>query len=371
MRKNSLLYSFIILLGIFTILDIVNDDKYISTMENRKLTLKPGFSIKSFIKGDITLRYEKYIDDQIIFRDSWISIKSRIEYALGKRENNKIVFGKGGYLFEKFDKVDSYRVKKNTEAIKFFIEKINIPVSVILAPNSYEVYKKKLPKGIELIDQNKAINEIYNELDYSNNIYLLDEYKRRNEEYLYYRTDHHWTSYGAYIAYKTYINSISETPVDINKLEEKKVENFYGSYFSKSKAYSAVKDTISYYDFPNIEMYIDNTLYYSMYDYEKISGLDKYGLFLRGNSALTVIKNTRLKNNKKIMVIKDSFANSFVPFLTQNYEEIHIVDMRTFSLDIYEYIKDNMFNDILILYNLISFMKDNNINKLYNQCDTV
>lgn len=366
MRKNPVLYSFILLLSIFTILDIVNNDKYISTMENRKLTLRPKFSIKSFVKGDVTSRYEKYIDDQIIFRDSWISIKSKLEYTLGKRENNKIVFGKDGYLFEKFDKVDSYRVKKNTEAVKGFTKKIDIPASVILAPNSYEVYKKKLPKGIELINQNKAINEIYNELNYSNNIYLLEEYKNIDEEYLYYRTDHHWTSYGAYIAYKAYLKSIGEIPVDIYKLEEKKVENFYGSYFSKSKFHNAVKDTISYYDFPNIKMCIDDIVYDSMYDYEKIKESDKYSLFLRGNSALTIIKNTSLKNNKKIIVIKDSFANSFVPFLTQNYEEIHIVDMRTFSSDICEYIENNMFNQILILYNLISFMKDTNINKLNN-----
>lgn len=363
MKKNPLLYCFLITLFLFTSIDILKDDKKFSDLENRNLKSRPKFSLGKYFDGTYPKNYEGYMSDQFLMRNIWIDLKSRSEYVLGKLENNDIIYGKNGYLFEKFTKADKERIESSVNSINTFIENVDIPVSVLIAPNSYEVYKELLPSNINLVSQEDGINEIYSKIKGGNNINLLDEFKG-NSSYLYYKTDHHWTTEGAYLAYCEFMKSIGEKPISLEDYKEINVEEFYGTYYSKAKPFNVSSDTLTYYEFDNITLEINGKKFNSLYDLEKLKTRDKYSTFIYDNNPLTIVRNTKLNNNKKLLVFKDSYANSMIPFLTQNYEEIHVIDLRSFHSKISEYISMEEFEDILILYNYINFTRDGNLFKL-------
>lgn len=365
MKKNYLLYSFVIVIVSLSIVSLISNDKEFSELENRRLKTSVTFSIKNFLDGSFQEEYEKYINDQFPLRDNWISLKSMNEYALGKIENNGIIYGNNGELFEKFDSLNEKRLKNNVEVINNFAEKYYDKVSLMIIPNSYEIYKENLPMGSPIIRQEEIIDKIYDFSSFTNNVDVMKELLDNKNSYIYYKTDHHWTTYGAYLAYCNFIDSINGNRVNLENFQKVELPNFYGSYYSKAKPFNIKPDIMTYYDFDNLTMEIvGDKVYDSIYDYSKETLRDKYSLFLYGNNPLTIIKNNNIKNNKKILVIKDSFGNSLVPFLTQNYEEIHIIDLRHFGNRLSNYLEENDFDNILIIYNFINLATDNNILRL-------
>ncbi|MDI9215551.1 DHHW family protein [Clostridium tertium] len=351
-----------------TIIDISNKDKNFSNFENRSLAQRPVFYFDDFLKGRFSKDYERYINDQFVFRDTWIDLKSRSEYLLGKIENNNIIYGKDNFLFEKYEKVDEENLAKNIDSVLGFIKKIsNNNVNFMIIPSSYTIYKDYLPYGINLVDQEFYINNIYNYLSNYNNtktISLIDIFKENNDKYIYYKTDHHWTSFGSYLAYSEFVKNNNLSLVDINNLNKHEVNNFYGTYFSKSKNFNAESDLITYYDVPNLSVSIDGVPVDNINDNSKWSSSDKYSAFLRGNNGLTIIQNNNISNNNKILVLKDSFGNSFIQYLVNNYKEVYVVDLRGFIGSFNEFFKSNKFDDILIMYNFINLAEDVNISKI-------
>ena len=359
MRKHYLLIFFLLILISFTIIDIFNKDKDFSDVENSKLNKKTKFTLSSFVDGSFQKAYEKYINDQFVFRDRWINLKSISEYGLGKIENNGIIYGDDKYLFEKFNTFDIERLEKNVAAINSFLENNKDKTSIMIIPNSYEVYKELLPTGLTLVNQGEVIENVYEQLQCNNKIKIKELLDNNKEAYIYYKTDHHWTTYGAYLAYCEFMKSINEELVDINELEGVSLDGFYGTYFSKAKPFNIQPDKLTYYELDNVSIEIGEEYYPSIYDYSKIELRDKYALFLYGNNGLSIIKNNNLNNGKKMLVIKDSFANSLIPFLTQNYEEIHVIDLRNYTYRLSGYLKENEFDNILLCYNIITLCKDN------------
>lgn len=351
-----------------TIIDISNKDKNFSNFENRSLAQRPVFYFDDFLKGRFSKDYERYINDQFVFRDTWIDLKSRSEYLLGKIENNNIIYGKDNFLFEKYEKVDEENLAKNIDSVLGFIKKIpNNKVNFMIIPSSYTIYKDYLPYGINLVDQEFYINNIYNYLSNYNNtktISLIDIFKENNDKYIYYKTDHHWTSFGSYLAYSEFVKNNNLSLVDINNLNKHEVNNFYGTYFSKSKNFNAESDLITYYDVPNLSVSIDGIPVDNINDNSKWSSSDKYSAFLRGNNGLTIIQNNDISNNNKILVLKDSFGNSFIQYLVNNYKEVYVVDLRGFIGSFNEFFKSNNFDDVLIMYNFINLADDVNISKI-------
>ncbi|WP_278600645.1 DHHW family protein [Clostridium tertium] len=351
-----------------TIIDISNKDKNFSNFENRSLAQRPVFYFDDFLKGRFSKDYERYINDQFVFRDTWIDLKSRSEYLLGKIENNNIIYGKDNFLFEKYEKVDEENLAKNIDSVLGFIKKIpNNNVNFMIIPSSYTIYKDYLPYGINLVDQEFYINDIYNYLNNYNNIKtisLIDMFNENKDKYIYYKTDHHWTSFGSYLAYSEFVKNNNLSLVDINNLNKHEVNNFYGTYFSKSKNFNAESDLITYYDVSNLSVSIDGVPVDNINDNSKWSSSDKYSAFLRGNNGLTIIQNNDISNNNKILVLKDSFGNSFIQYLVNNYKEVYVVDLRGFIGSFNEFFKSNNFDDVLIMYNFINLADDVNISKI-------
>ena len=372
LKKYPIFFVFSILVILFTVIDIINSPNEFSELENRKLSQMPILSLKSYIDTSFSSDYEKYINDQFFLRDNWIDLKSRIEYLLGKRENNDIIFGKENYLFKKFTTFNDEMLENNLNSIITFTNNYNKEVDFFIIPNSYAVYDELTPRYLPLVDQLSLINSINSYLslksnDHINTINVAEELLKNKDDYIYYKTDHHWTSYGAYLAYLTYMDYLGLEIVDINNLEKITINNFLGTYYNRSKYFKADSDLITYYNILGLHIEIDGKEKLSLMDLDKFKGSDKYSAFLWGNNGLTKVINENISEERKgssILIFKDSYANSFIQFLSYNYEIIDIIDLRYFKESIRNFMKDKDYNEILIMYSFNNLSSDINIRRL-------
>ena len=140
-KKYPFTFLFIAIIIVFTILDIFNKDIEFSDYENRSLAQKPKFYYSSFIEGRFFNNYDRYVNDQFVFRDKWINIKSFTENLLGKNENNNIIYGKEDFLFDKFQNIDEDNLNKNINTIKDFVSKYNNSFNLMIIPESFSIYE--------------------------------------------------------------------------------------------------------------------------------------------------------------------------------------------------------------------------------------
>ncbi|WP_432403243.1 DHHW family protein [Wukongibacter sp. M2B1] len=367
-KSNKIIIAVFILflLGI-NILNLVTPDRNFSEFENRMLAQFPNFKFKNLVSGRFTSKFEEYTTDQFAFRDFWVAIKSDIERLSLKTINNGIFFGKDGYLMEEYKKPNE-QLNNNIEAINDFSEKLpEIAISLLLAPNSLKIYEDKLPLFASPYNQLETIKTIKNELNQSIN--LIDVYEAledKRDEYIYFKTDHHWTMRGAYYGYQALSKQLGIEPYKFDDFNiEIVTDEFYGSYYSKANNIHIDADAVEVFR-PEFDIsykvnYLDeDRSTNSLYELEYLDKKDKYSMFLDGNHALMTIE-TSVNNGKKLVVFKDSYAHAFIPFLANHYEEIHVIDLRYYKLDIYKYIKENKIKEVLFLYNVGTFSKDGSI----------
>lgn len=403
--KYPMLILFIVFIVCFTIFDMTQNSKKYSETENRQLSQKPKFTLGNFIDTSFSTDYTKYINDQFVLRDKWISLKSGSETVMGKLENNGVIYGKDGFMFEKLQIVENKpadadtnvvamsRFDRSVKMVKEFLEKYDYPITVSIVPNSSEILSKKLPSGYVPVNQQKYIKEIYSQFPKEENTFLnfYNALKAHEDEYIYYRTDHHWTTLGAYYAYQDYCKEKGLTPVKQEELKSNEVTDFYGTYYNKAKMPGTIADTITWYDVPAQEFVfsIENTKQNeatiakgtlleedaitmlsvdSMYDVSKFETKDKYAALMWGNPGIIKIKSDHNLDHKegsptRLLLIKDSYANSIIPYLSYNYDEIYIIDLRYFPLKtkFEEFLKNNSFTDIFLMYNFSTFIADDNL----------
>lgn len=340
-------------------LHVLAQDKDFSPLENRTLTPVPIFSTSSFVNGSFGKTFESYIADQFPYRDNFISIKAYSELALQKKDNNGVYIGKDDYFLQNFDSPNFDVIQKNANYLNAFAENFN--VSMLLAPTSTKVHADKLPPYATSYDDALYINSLYDKLsDKINKVNVLDTLLAKNKEYIYYKTDHHWTSLGAYYAYTTWAESVGIKPLALSDFNIKEVSNsFYGSLFSKGNFTFATPDTVSIFESKKpvdvtVNYVNDNKVVNSLYNFDYLKEKDHYSIFLDSNHPLITVK-TSVNNDKKLLVIKDSYANSMIPFLIHHYEEIHIMDLRFLNMPITTYAHQNGIKDVLFIYNTQGF----------------
>ncbi|WP_027624404.1 DHHW family protein [Clostridium lundense] len=374
MNRYDNIYKYIMALllllyiGIMIFFSIITPDKTFSQSENRPLEQKPKFSLHSLVKGKFISNFEKYIADQFPFRDFWIGVKSEGERTLGKKENNEVYLGKDNYLIQKFKKPENDSLNNRVKAINSFdLSNPHMNKYFMLVPNSIKILENKLPSYAPNTDQLAYIDKIKKGLN--KNIKFIDIYNTlysKKNEYIFYKTDHHWTSKGAYYSYEKTGEYMGFVPHNNNYFNVKKVtDSFYGSLYSKSGFRHLTPDSIEIYlpkenDVQSVYYSDTNKKFNSIYFMDNLDKKDKYTIFLNGNHPLVKI-NTNVKNNKKLLVIKDSYANCFIPFLMGHYSEIYMVDLRYYNEDINTLIKDNNIDNSLILYNVNTFFEDESI----------
>lgn len=332
-----------------------------SDLENRYLSQIPTFSFESLKDATYISSLESFTTDHFPFRGLFMNIKTNYEKLLGKTTLNNVIIGSNDYLFLEYNK------PKNSEKIvnnlNDFYNTLNYTnMTILLVPTSITINEDKLPNFAIKNSQLEEINYYYQNIKF-NSVNVYDILKEKNNEYdMFYHLDHHWTTYGAYYAYQEYIKSNNLNPIDITDFNIEKVsDNFEGTLYSKVID-NYKKDSIYIFNTNNeykveYEDRVRNTLYEMSYLDKK----DKYALFLDNNHSLITVTNKSLNNNKKILVIKDSYANALVPFLTNHYETTYVIDPRFYREEISKFVKENNILDILILYNINNLDTDQGI----------
>ena len=391
---------FALFISVFFLVDVFNSDRAFSEFENTSLAQKPAFSWSSFVDGSFGSKYVKYINEQFLGRDNWISMKAVADMGLGRIESHGVTYGDDHYLMEKLEIVEdqNYPANAGTNIVKqtaldrsngmvsSFLQMYDQPITFSLVPNSYAILEDEVPTGFPGADQQAYTQQIYRTLsevdDQLEIVDFSDALSQHKDEYIYYRTDHHWTTLGAYYAYVAYCEQKGLTPVSLEELEENKVEDFYGTFYSKAKRPSQPADTITWYDVDVDEFAFVANLQQDkqlaqlgevvqedglellrvdgMMDQRKFEVRDKYAAFMWGNSGYVKIKSSHNLNHQegktsRLLLFKDSYANSMIPYLTYNYDEIIVVDLRYMAKSTKELMQEE-FDDIFVMYNFSTYV---------------
>ena len=367
-------------IGVFLAANAVSPDRAFSEMENRNLEQLPEvdfgtpeklFRDGNFFNGQFMRDFETYTTDQFVGRDTWIALKSSTERLLGKKENNDVYFADNDTLITRFDQPDAQRVTDNLNYVNNFVENVDIPVVFSLIPTQACIWADRLPEGAPNASQTDLLSQAQGAVSGATWADVYTPLMEHKDEDIFYRTDHHWTSLGAYYGYTGLAQALGYTPVPLSDYDATvRSTEFYGTVFSSSGVRWVRPDTITTY-VPEDGITVVSHTYDNagnpveepreLYVESFLSVKDKYSMFLGGNQSLGVVKNANNPDGPKLLILRDSYADSLVPFLTAHYSEIHLIDPRYYHLSVKDYVEQNGIDQALVLYSVPNFVTDQNL----------
>jgi hypothetical protein len=347
---------------VLAVMFFVTPDNSMSQKENRTLTQLPSFSMDRLFSGEYTGELATYINDQFPERDAFVSAKAYSELALGKRENNGIIYAENDILIAR-DIINDNRLNENLQAIKEFENAIGKQVCVAVLPRTVDVFAEYLPDTYSTESNNLLWQDYYN-IARQNNLTAPNLYDELCEQNNYYHTDHHYNIYGAYEVYDMLGDALSYTPKELSYFKAEKVsDNFCGTSMRASGFYMAPRDEITLLRYNGDDDYIvaADGKKVQMYDMTRLSTTDQYAVFLGGNHARVDI--SKGDGRPKLLLIRDSFADSLAPFLAMHYDLI-MLDLRYFTENVQQIVADENVNQVLILESMSEFATTKNISYL-------
>lgn len=371
-RENCKRLSCILIPAFLTLLLVLNllvPAAEISEKENRTLAQFPEVSWSSITSGKFMNEFESYISDQFVFRNHYVASKRRYETLSGKEQNHGILRCDDGYLIENTSELTVSNIPSNIEAINSLSALSRYNVTVAIVPTAYEIYKDKLPLFAYTDSYASLQSKLKKGLKNAQQADVAPVLREQKDKYLYYRSDHHQTALGSYMTYTALAEQLGYKPYSLDDFAiEKMADDFCGTAWSNSGFASTENDIIYEYTLKNapkckVNFVMDKKTSNSLYSPEMLKTKDKYAYYLDGNHALTEI-TTDAEKEKKIAIIKDSYAHSIAPFLANHYSHIYMIDLRYYNGDIFEYLYKNSINDVLVLYNQNTFMTDTNLSKI-------
>lgn len=358
---------FVIIFGL-TAGSLGSEKKEYSETEKRELQQMPKVRWRSVRKGKFQKKYEKYLADQFPGRDSWVRLQTDVSRVVGKTESNGVYFGKDGYLLEHYGTSDfeNEQSEKNEQELVKFVKKMSKKrnISVMLVPTKTWIMQEKLPAFAPTYDEQQmydCMKAQFGDLADTVLVPVADELQKHTDEQIYYRTDHHWTTLGAWYGYEAYVRAAGGDPEQAQKKRDFHCVStqFYGSTYAKVNQASRA-DKIEMYE-PQQPL----TVVYNMgekttdtlYDTSFLDTQDQYSYFTGGNQPVIEVTGGTA-NGRTLLVIKDSFGNSMIPFLVEDYEKVVMVDLRQLNVKCKDLV--NMFDptDVLLLYNTAQFAGD-------------
>lgn len=406
---------FVLPLFALGVTSLVDKDKTVSEKENRNLKARPAFTLQALFNGSYTKDFEEYYADTFPLRDFFLTVNQKLSgiltQAAGKNDlvliekegkedfggealteqakqdetdaaqqetkapykpqvNDDEVYENGYILIDKDRKaaleiyaIDKSKIRKYTDVVNRLAQKLpKQKIYALLAPTATEFYS---PEAYHTgsRSQKAGIAYAYEQFKQPNlkGVDAVSSIGMHLDEYLYFRTDHHWTARGAYYAYAAFCQAAGLEPAPLDALQSGKIEDFVGSMYRYTNA-EVLKnnpDTLEYF-LPRREAsgeyYDDATMkdgHHLTIVSTKVGADNKYLAFIQGDTPLSKIV-TDQKNGKKILVIKDSYGNALAPFLVDNYEEIYVLDPRNIETDLSSFVQKYGIGDVLLVnYSLI------------------
>ena len=361
---------FCVFLGGLLAWHLLLPDRDRSDVENRTLARFPEFSWEDLKDGSFTKGVEEYFADQFPLRDQWTGLKARTEQVLGKREFNGVYLC-GDALIAKVEPPKDGLEEKNLSYVSRLAESAEVPVYLGLIPSAAEIWRDRLPKGAESWDQAAFIArglelEGVEPIDFLTA--LRDHAGERTWEGIFYRTDHHWTTLGAYYGHAALMEALGRggevpEPETVRARDLPVSNGFQGTLYSQSGIHWLEPDSIEFWVEESgltVTSWRDGTPKEAgLYDWDYLGKKDKYSAFLGGNQPLCVIQNP--EGEGKLLVIRDSYADSLAPFLALRFEEVHLLDPRYYRYSAAKYAEDNGLDAIAVVYSVPNFITDRNL----------
>ena len=369
MSKKALWIEAIVFLAFifaFFILNTALPDREFSEQENRSLQQRPAFSFDELFSGQYTKDFEAYTTDQFTLRDEWITLKAASELALGKRQNNGMFLCDGGTIIEPYEAPEDGKLEANMEALNKLVANTDADVYFALIPGKSDIWAHMLPQNAPRDSEKAAIDYCYSLSD-AVNVDIYGKLEEHSSEYIYYRTDHHWTTLGAYYGFSALAESMGLDCPDISEYggRETVSEDFYGTSWSSSGFSWVEPDSMEIFVTEPEGLEITNYPQGSpvegqLYDWSRLEVKDKYSFFYGGNTPLLEIE-TGVEDAPSLLILRDSYMDSLSPFLLASYSRIHILDLRYYRASLSDYIAQNGFDDVLVCYSIDNFSTDSNI----------
>ena len=343
-----------------------------SSSEKRYLQKFPEVNAEKLLSGEFGSEFETFFADQFPQRNTWVGLNAYTALAEGNNGASGVYNCKNGYLINKPVSTDN-NLDKNISAVVDFAKSIDAPTTVMLVPSTGYIVDDVLPTFHDKYNDDEDISKISSTLS-KDKIGFVDLRERFKSEYkngsqLYYKTDHHWTTKGAYTGYQELCKALGVTPIDDSTLKKDSYPNFYGTTYSSSGFWLTPPDNIEIWSNPNnssknISVKITEGSNVktsgSMYFTDHLKEDDKYPVFIDGNHALTEITNTNAKNGT-ILLIKDSFSHSLAPFLAENYSKVVLVDLRYYKESVSQLVSTYNPEQVVVLYGIDNLATDTDI----------
>lgn len=355
----------------FCLLFFFMPDVGFSEQENRELTQLPEFSFKALFTDKYTGKFESYTTDQFPFRDRWTTIKAEAELLAGKKENKGVYLCEEDTLIEEFEAPSQEQISINAGAVNELAKNAGVPVYFALIPGNAEINSDLVPKNAPNDSQMETIEACYAAAEDTITVDMYSALAPHSEEYIFYRTDHHWTSLGAYYGYTALMEAMGKDYAPIDSYDRKTVtEGFYGTVYSKSGMSWVKPDSIEIFaeQDENVQVmnYVDSEPKQTgLYDMTFLEKKDKYSMFMGGITPLIKVTGGD-SEAPSLLIIRDSYADSLIPFIQSDFSEIHIMDLRYYKAQLFnstvvDYIKDNGIDQVLVMYSMFNFGTDTNV----------
>lgn len=354
-----LLISLCLIILAFSVSFFVKEARSFSEQENRSLQLFPKFKLSKLVDGSYTSQLHDFYSDQISLRSIMIELKANTELAMGKNENNSVIFGKDGYLIDKNEYTEeNYAIlQKNSQKILEFCQKLEnngVSANAVLIPRKIDVLTDKLPPYYST-ERNQNAWKYVGEMQ--NLTYALKKAQMEGTE-VFYKADHHWTSEGAYYAYCELGKLLGYDPLPLESFELYVAsEEFFGTTYSKSGFFGAKPDTLKLPK--NLTEFTTTVVdtgvsFEGFYDESYLAKKDKYSTFISGNNAHVSVYDTESEDKERLLLVKDSFSHALVPYLAQHFD-IELIDLRYYTDSLSEFISENNIENVLVIYGIDTF----------------
>ena len=362
--------GFCAFLGIMSILFFVLPKQEMSETEKRVLEKAPEFSWENLTSGKLGGDIESYMADHVPGRDFFVGLHNYTELLTGRQVTKDIYLAEGDRLVERplvWDDQTAGQVATNMTAINTLARQVDAPVDLVIVPSAGWAVRHSIVGLSDEYTDPELIKNVYaqagaevNTLDLTA---VFGGYENPGD--LYYRTDHHWTSLGAYTAYKAYMNSMKLPYRDQKDFTVETVEDFKGTTHSRAALWLVPGEPLEMWTgSKNIKVQMGDDTYSSVFFKDRLQELDKYTVFLDGNKAQVVLENPDAPVDETLLVVRDSYSNCLASFLAETYKRVVLVDLRYYNESVADYCKLQQVDRVLVLYSLYNFTTDTNISRL-------
>ena len=340
-----------------------------SKTERRVLAKQPEFTLDGILDGSFEEQTETYFADHFPFRRQFVSLEAHTRLYMGNNGAKGVYAGADGYLIPVPIEVEEEVLSANLSALEEFLNGVSVPCDFLAIPGAGAVLTEKLPANHGIYLDREILGRLQSELGDSVTFTDVFEILRQADRQVFYKTDHHWTTGGAYLIYAEYLREIGMEPLPETAFMVERHSGFYGTGYGKSGLWETEPDILELYRPPvdaSTEIlegaHKESRKSGSMFFPEHLETGDMYSVFLDGNHSLTRVTNPEGKG--KLLVLKDSFAHALTPFLAQHFERIDLVDLRYYAEPVSQLLAEEGYDRVLMVYSINSLCEAGGLVKL-------